>query len=198
MSLGHQLINLLLSAFLIVGIYQLYFWCQRNALVKPRELRLALDERIPYMPGWVWIYSFLYYPVILYMNAVFRSAEEFTQVAASFLLLLALQAAFFLLFPVRTPEHWRAINQRRSRSERFLAFVQRFDQAGNSFPSMHTSVAVLTSMHLYSHVGAPVFVFPALIGISCLLTKQHYLVDVPAGAGLGWIVYVVYQQLAAV
>jgi membrane-associated phospholipid phosphatase len=194
--LANQIINLVLSAFLIVGIYQLYFWCQRNSFFKARELGIALDERIPYMPGWVWIYSFLYYPVILYLNAVFRSAQEFTEVAASFLLLLALQAAFFLFFPVRTPEHWRTINSRRTPSERFLAFVQRFDQPGNSFPSMHTSVATLTAMHLYVHLGPVVFVFPALIGISCLLTKQHYLVDLPAGAGLGWFVYEVYQRLA--
>ena len=196
MSIASQLINLCLSGFLIVGIYQFYFWCQRNTLFAARELGLPLDERIPYSPGWVWIYSFLYYPVILYLNANFRSAQEFTQVAASFLLLLALQSAFFLLFPVRTPDHWRAINLRRTLSERFLAFVQRFDASNNSFPSMHTSVATLTALHLYSHLGILVFAFPALIGVSCLLTKQHYLVDVPAGAGLGWFVYHVYQQLA--
>jgi membrane-associated phospholipid phosphatase len=196
MSLGHQLINLILSAFLIVGVYQFYFWCQRNPVFEPRELGVTLDERIPYVPGWVWIYSFLYYPVILYLNAVFKSTEEFTQVAASYLLLLALQAVFFLLFPVRLPHRWRAINERRTLSERFLAFVQGFDETSNCFPSMHMSVAMLTAMYLYPHFGNLAFAFPVLIGISCLLTKQHYLVDVPAGAGLGWLVYLIYQQLA--
>ena len=31
---------------------------------------------------------------------------------------------------------------------------------------------------------------PVLMGLSCLFTKQHYLVDIPAGAMLGWLVFV--------
>src|SRR6185503_14426815 len=59
-------------------------------------------------------------------------------------------------------------NTGRGRSERFLAFVQTFDARSNSFPSMHTSVAMLTALHLYSSLGPVVFVFPALIALSCL------------------------------
>jgi hypothetical protein len=36
-------------------------------------------------------------------------------------MLLALQMVFFLLFPVRTPHHWRAAHVSRRLSERFLA-----------------------------------------------------------------------------
>jgi membrane-associated phospholipid phosphatase len=35
-----------------------------------------------------------------------------------------------------------------------------------------------------------------LIGLSRLLTKQHYLVDVPAGAALGWLVFQEYPLAA--
>jgi membrane-associated phospholipid phosphatase len=100
-----------------------------------------------------------------------------------------MQMAFFLLFPVATPESWRAINGQRTWSERFLAFVQRFDARSNSFPSMHTSVAMLTALYLQPHFGTWVFGFPTLIGLSCLFTKQHYLVDLPAGAALGMLAY---------
>lgn len=190
-------IHLILSCVLIVGAYQFYFWCQRNPLFEPRELASGLDERIPFMPQWVWIYSLLYYPAILYVNLVLRSADQFTRVAASYLLLLALQMGFFLLVPVRTPSHWRQANTGRSASERFLAVVQRFDAATNSFPSMHTSVAMLTALHLHPQLGPAAFLFPALIGLSCLFTKQHYLIDVPAGAALGWVDYSVYARLFA-
>jgi len=188
-------IDLVLSAFLIIGVYQFYFWCQRRCPVAPRELRLAADDWIPYRPGWVWIYSFLYYPAILYTNAVLGSPVEFTHVAMSYLLLLLAQMAFFLGFPVATPESWRAANLRRTPSERFLAVVQRFDARSNSFPSMHTSVATLTALHLYPSLGAWAFAFPALIGLSCLFTKQHYLIDVPAGAALGWATFRVFGRV---
>jgi membrane-associated phospholipid phosphatase len=36
------------------------------------------------------------------------------------------------------------------------------------------------------------YAFPALIGLSCLFTKQHYVVDLPAGAALGWVTFRVF------
>jgi len=197
MPLKSLLIDLILSAVLIVGAYQFYFWCQRHVFFEPREFPSGFDRLIPYQPSWVWIYSLLYYPAILYVNAALKSSQQFTEVAASYLLLLCAQAGFFLIFPVRTPECWRRLNARRTPAERFLAFVQRFDARSNSFPSMHTSVATLTSLHLYPQLGVYGLLFPLLIGLSCLFTKQHYLVDIPAGVALGWLVDQVYLNVIA-
>jgi membrane-associated phospholipid phosphatase len=184
--------HLILGTILIIGGYQFYFWCQRNPLRPVRELRLPLDDRIPFQPAWVWIYGFFYWPGVLYTNWVLRSSREFVYLALSFLGLLAMQMAFFVLFPVETPESWRALNGGRTWSERFLAFVQRIDARGNSFPSMHTSVATLTALYLQPHFGAWAFAFPVLIGLSCLFTKQHYVVDLPAGAALGVLAYRIF------
>lgn len=186
-------INLVLSVILIVGVYQFYFWCQRNYLTEPRQLKLPVDEMIPYQPRWVWIYSFLYYPIIVYINFVMETPRQFLHVAMSFMVLLALQMMFFVFFPVATPEAWRKNNQRRGYSERFLAFVQKFDDRSNSFPSMHTSVATLTALHLLPHTGPVALAFPVLIALSCLFTKQHYVLDLPAGALLGGVVFALYQ-----
>ncbi len=188
-------VNLVLSVILIIGVYQFYFWCQRNPLAAPRELKLRVDDWIPYWPSWVWIYSCIYYPIILYLNFVIESPRHFTYVATSYMLLLGLQMLFFVLFPVTTPADWRAYNRERTLSERFLALVQRFDARSNSFPSMHVSVAVLTALHLGPHLGAIAFVFPALIALSCLFTKQHYVIDLPAGAVLGWSTFGAYRVL---
>ncbi len=186
-------VTLVMSVILIIGIYQFYFWCQRNHVTQPRELKMAVDDLIPYRPGWVWIYSCLYYPVIVYINFVMQSPRQFLHVAMSFVILLAMQMTFFLLFPVITPEAWRANNQRRDLSERFLAFVQSFDGRANSFPSMHVSVATLTALHLMPNLGMWAMAFPLLIGLSCLFTKQHYLIDLPAGAVLGGAAFWCYQ-----
>ncbi|HEY0338433.1 MAG TPA: phosphatase PAP2 family protein [Burkholderiales bacterium] len=197
MRITDYAINLLLSMVLIVGVYQFYFWCQRNHVATPRELKLRIDEWIPYWPSWVWIYSCLYYPIILYLNFIIDSARQFTHVATSYLLLLGLQMLFFVLFPVTTPAHWRSYNRERSVSERFLALVQRFDARSNSFPSMHVSVAMLTALHLLPNLGAMAFAFPVLIALSCLFTKQHYVIDLPAGALLGWSTFGAYRTLVA-
>ncbi len=183
------IIQLCLTVILIFGIYQFYFWCQRTTLVAPRQLRSRLDDAIPYWPRWVWIYSCLYYPMIVYINFVAESPRHFLYLAMSYIVLLIFQMAFFVGFPVATPAEWREAVQGRGRSERFLAFVQRFDAPSNSFPSMHTSVAMLTALHLQPHLGLWVWSFPLLIAASCVFTKQHYVIDLPAGAGLGWMVF---------
>lgn len=192
MSPVDYVIHLVLSVILIVGGYQFYFWCQRHPLTTPREFRFTLDERVPFWPRWVWIYSLLYYPAILYVNWVVDSSRQFVYLAVSFLGLLAMQMACFILFPVETPESWRLINGRRTWSERFLAVVQGLDARSNSFPSMHTSVAMLTALHLQSHLGIWAYLLPVLIALSCLFTKQHYAVDLPAGAALGWLAHRVF------
>lgn len=195
MTIIDRIIQLIVSVFLIVGVYQFYFWCQRNQATAPRQLRLPIDDWIPYRPRWVWIYSFLYYPVIVAINWSVTSPRQYLYVAISYLLLLGIQMAFFVWVPVATPAEWRSCNRRAGRSERFLAFVQRFDAPSNSFPSMHTSVATLTALHLYASLGPGVFAFPAIIGLSCLYTKQHYIVDVPAGALLGWFVFELFKLI---
>src|SRR5215467_1776054 len=134
MTLPDRIIQLILSVFLIVGVYQFYFWCQRNSLAPARELKFPLDDLIPYRPRWVWIYSFLYYPVIVAINWTVTSPRHFLYVAISFMVLLAFQMAFFTLLPVATPAEWRTCVAGRGRSERFLAFVQSFDARSNSFP----------------------------------------------------------------
>ena len=185
-------IHLTLSVFLIVGVYQFYFWCQRNHMTAPRQLKIWIDDLIPYWPSWVWIYSCIYYPLILYLNFIVESPQQFTYVAVSYVLLLGLQMVFFVLFPVTTPPQWRAFNLGRTLSERFLALVQRFDARSNCFPSMHVSVAMLSAFHLQTHLGALAFAFPVAIALSCLFTKQHYLADLPAGALLGWTTHRVF------
>lgn len=189
MPFADLLIQLCLSVILIIGIYQFYFWCQRNPLTAPRQLRLPIDDAIPFLPHWVWIYSCLYYPVIVYINFVTESPRHFLYLAMSYIVLLLFQMAFFVMFPVATPVEWRTRNPGRDRSERFLAFVQSYDASSNSFPSMHTSVAMLTALHLAPQLGGWAYTFPVLIALSCLFTKQHYVLDLPAGAVLGWLVF---------
>ena len=195
MTFSDYFINLILSAVLIIGAYQFYFFTQRHPLRKPIVWDSVVDEEIPFRPHWSWVYSFLYYPAILYLNLIATDHRHFIMMAFSFLVLLFMQMLFFWLFPVSTPPHWRSVNTGKTASEKFLLFVQKFDQSTNCFPSMHVSVAMLTAMYAYPSMGAVAFAFPVLIALSCMFTKQHYLMDLPAGAFLGWLVFKLYGWL---
>lgn len=73
--------------------------------------------------------------------------------------------------------------------------MQSFDDRSNSFPSMHCSVATLTALHIFPSLGVAVFAFPGLIALSCLFTKQHFVIDIPAGIALGWFTFELFRLL---
>lgn len=205
MDLLGKFINFFIALVLIVGGYQFYFWPQDRSIVKvPKSLLIRLDNSIPFKPSWVWIYSFLYYPIILFLAFSVDSFKEFNYIVFNFLILLFFQLLFFIFFPVSTPERWRNFDREKNLSTRFLGLVHSYDSTSTStsFPSMHVSVATLVALHLFN-LYAPqfggwalcVYIFPILISISTLYTKQHYIVDVPAGVILGWLVYKFHEMI---
>jgi hypothetical protein len=88
MSVLDYLVNSLMTVVLIVGSYQFYFFLQRRHARKPIEFYSRIDELIPFRPGWVWVYTALYYPVILLGVLTIGSFAQFNYTAFSFLMLL--------------------------------------------------------------------------------------------------------------
>lgn len=191
-------IVLIMSVVLIVGAYQFYFWCQRQYIHPRKGLMTFVDRWFEYKPQWVWIYSGLYYPVIVFTTLTLKDMRHFSYAAFSYFILLAFQMMFFLFFPVESPPEWRRLARGKSLSERFLRFVMKIDADSNCFPSMHVSVATLTALHLLANkpqLGLWVFSFPLLISLSSLYTKRHYFLDIIPGALLGWGVFIIYKLI---
>jgi membrane-associated phospholipid phosphatase len=192
------IVGLTLAVVLIFGAYQFYFWCQRQTRGRARTFSFKWDNAIPLRPAWVWIYSGIYYPAIGVVVLSVRDLRYFNYMAFSFLVLLGFQMLAFLTYPVEVPADWRrSWSSIPSRSERFLAFVQGFDARSNCFPSMHVSVATLTALHTMRNLSCgPALpgLFVLLICVSCVLTKQHYLIDLPAGLLLGWLAFQIFLR----
>lgn len=194
-------VSLTMAVILIFGSYQFYFWCQRRTKGRARTFAFKLDNAIPLRPYWVWIYSGLYYPAIGVVVWSAKDMRYFNYMAFSYFVLLAFQMAAFLAFPVEVPPTWRqeiASTAGTSASQRFLAFVQTFDARSNCFPSMHVSVATLTALHTFRNMPtwgptAPI-AFVVLIALSCIFTKQHYLIDLPGGVVLGWVSFLLFVK----
>jgi membrane-associated phospholipid phosphatase len=67
-------------------------------------------------------------------------------------------------------------------------------------PSMHVSVATMTDLTIWREwpaLGGVGVLFPVLIAISALKTKQHYVVDVLPGAALGAAVFFAWHWLVS-
>ena len=193
------LLMILISIILIVGVYQFYFFPQNHPFKEPRELSTRVDDKIPFFPSWACLYSGLYYPMIIGLVFSISSFQQYVYIAANFLLLAFIQILFFTFYPIVTPARWRNFSDDSAKSRKFLKYVQSFDAATNCFPSMHVSVATMTSLHMINNGAAShpavvtaIWSFPVLIAISCLFTKQHYIVDVIFGALLGTFVFWLY------
>ncbi len=89
-----------ISVVVIIGVYQFYFFPQRHPIFKAREPKVTrwLDEKIPFRPLWIWVYSFLYYPVILALIFTINSFYVFCYTVFSYIVLMAMQLFFSFLF----------------------------------------------------------------------------------------------------
>lgn len=130
----------------------------------------------------------MYYFLIGGIVIVIQNIEQGVYFIFGGLVLLIIQCICFILFPAINPPEWREY-EANTISKKYLKFVQSFDGNNNCFPSIHVSLATYISMLLFPTMGLYCLIFPGLIGISCLFTKQHQFVDVVAGFILGLFVF---------
>ena len=192
-------IYVVLGIIMFLGGYQPYFWCQRRTKQSSNVISgnwSFLDRHIPFRPEWIWFYTLFYYPtIVLVVSLSAQNPTQFINICFSYMLMLAAMCSVYLLFPVCTPLDWRAPVTGNSISERVLNFVRSIDGPNNCFPSGHAAVTVITAYHLAHLVGYPIaFLWALSIHISCLVCKQHYIIDLIAGITLGLSVILCYTK----
>lgn len=72
------------------------------------------------------------------------------------------------------------------------------DQPYNDFPSLHASLATLFAIHWWRvdrRLGAVIGIWAALIAVSTVFVKQHYVPDVVAGVALAVVASLVSLRL---
>ena len=78
-----------------------------------------------------------------------------------------------------------------------LRFLYQADPPYNCFPSLHVAhsfVSALACWRVHRGVGIAATFCAALVGLSTLYTKQHYILDVLAGILLAAIAYVLFLR----
>ena len=188
----------IMVAIAVAGGYQLYFWVQRNDVGRPAVcVKLPIDDRIPFQPAWIWPYSFLYYLMLGLTVISIRDLNEGVHIIVGGILLLVTGCLVFYLLPTYVPPAFRRFEVN-GLSTRYLAFVQSIDNDRNAFPSMHCALATYVGMIVMELPLIGVWLgsgYIALIVISCLLVKQHVVIDTFGGVVLGAIVFEFNEML---
>lgn len=185
----------------VTGGYQLYFWVQRNRFRRPAIcLKITLDDRIPFVPEWIWLYSFLYYLMLGLTVITIQDLGEGVQIIFGGLMLLVICCAIFYFFPTYVPDTYRKFEVN-TLSTRYLTFVQSMDNDRNAFPSMHCALATYVGLVVMDLPIIGTWIGITYIGfivVSCLLVKQHVIADTLGGLALGVSIFYLNPVLIAV
>ncbi|HJV32722.1 MAG TPA: phosphatase PAP2 family protein, partial [Patescibacteria group bacterium] len=124
--------------------------------------------------------------------AALRERRKFRRFAAVVAGTIAFSAAVFVLWPLTIARPDLGFG---SFSDHLLAALYAADRPTNLFPSLHVSLSFLFALAVGDarpRLRPWALAWAALIAVSTLLTRQHYLVDVVGGvivARAGWRVY---------
>lgn len=178
---------------LAVGICVPYFTLQHVRLFPSHSVpELAIERGIPFQPELIWAYVSIAALVPL-APALASSRIALLRYAKGLALLCAACFLGFALFPVEGPRPETVPDHG------LYAWIVSVDRPSNSMPSLHAGLVVYSILFALRAVRDDVprrrhhalaiaaCVWAALILYSTLATKQHWLLDLPAGAALAWL-----------
>ena len=151
-----------------------------------------LDDEIPFVPNM----AMFYFSGFLLGNMAYillGSTEYFPHIATGYGLQFVVSISVYAIYPchIERRENFRP----NSFLGHLLAKYQRISKPFNAFPSMHTSYCLFSALAVWgcvSHTtGLVLIVWSVMVALSTLLTKQHYVVDVLAGAILATGLYLI-------
>lgn len=179
--------KLWLGSALGIVLYGGYFYLNHHPSRAPvRFSPTAIDTWVGFSPGWTAMYLSLY--LMLPVGWLVNTREELTRYSAGIAGVMATGFVCFLLWPVAGP---RPVD---GPTDGLYGLLVRWDHPANSFPSLHVALAIysvcigieLTAGPTRRVTGAALSIWAILIAYATLATKQHYWVDLPPGALLGW------------
>ena len=165
------------------------------------DLTTSLDQAIPLVPGWMYIYfgCFLFWTVNYIMVARINrnDPDTFYRFVAADMISRLVCGIIFMVFPTTNvrPEVTGT-----GFSVFLLQFLYGLDQPTNLFPSIHCLVSWFCFLGIKDQKRIPAwykgvsFVLAVLVFLSTLFTKQHVLVDVAGGVILAQICFMLGQK----
>jgi len=155
------------------------------------------DRLVPLQPIWAVIYGALYLCLILLPVFIVRAKELLRRTVLAYLMVWITAYIFFLVYPTAAPRPAQLIGD--GFAVWGLRFLYDADPPYNCFPSLHVAhsfVSAFACYHVHRTVGITAILAAAVVGVSTLFTKQHYILDVLAGVLLAAVAYALFLRTA--
>ena len=156
---------------------------------------LPFDRAVSLQPAWMLVYGSLYVFIVVMPLLVVRQRDLFLRALRAYIMVMLVAYAGFILYPTAAPRPDSVPESGFAAWSLRLAYS--LDPPYNCFPSLHVAysfVSALTCYRVHRGVGTAAAFWAALIGASTLYTKQHYVVDVIAGALAAFIAYALFLR----
>lgn len=145
------------------------------------DISTPVDKAMPFMPYFIYPYSFIYLFTIL-PALVVENRTLFLRAVTGFAILIFTSAVIFVLFPVSIPRSYEI-------PAGFTGWVfsqlEWIDNPVCGFPSLHVGLTLFATFVVFREnrlIGWFCVVIALLTILSTLLTKQHVVWDVVGGA----------------
>jgi len=185
-----------LPMIVLVALVPLYIFIPQ--LLDGRTLHapaLALDRALPLLPGWSIVYGAAYLFLIVLPVLVVRGERAIRDGVRAYLLVWITAYACFLAYPTLAPRP--AVVAGTSFGAWGLRALYSADVPYNCFPSLHVAhsfVSALVCRRVHRGVGLVAMICAAVVGVSTLFSKQHYVLDVIAGIALAGVAGAVFLR----
>ena len=142
--------------------------------------KLKVDDKIPLLP--VFIIPYLgYYLLIIITIYLLWTTNYITQFFISYIISYLLAGIFWYLFPNGVK---RPLINGQGLFNNLIKYIYKIDNDTNGFPSAHIFASLICSYYLYlvyPQYLLLIAIIWLLIGLSTILVKQHYIVDILGG-----------------
>jgi pimeloyl-ACP methyl ester carboxylesterase/membrane-associated phospholipid phosphatase len=146
------------------------------------DVSLWFEKDIPFVPSMIIGYSFVFLLVAI-MFLVIDNMPDFRDMCIRFVSMTLLCFAIFLIFPVRMDLRPEMI-MTQDWVTQIVCFYFWIDRPYNLFPSMHLSASFFSAFYCLrkgNFIGIITMIMATTVGVSVILIKQHYILDVAAG-----------------
>ena len=151
---------------------------------------LPLDDALPLVPAWSLVYGAFYVFLIAVPLFVLQSDALIRRAVWAYLMVWLVAYACFLAYPTIAPRGEPATVAGDGFAAWGLRALYGSDPPYNCFPSLHVAhsfVSALACHRVNRRLGWVTLACASLVGLSTVFTKQHYVVDVIAGAALALV-----------
>ena len=153
------------------------------------DLSLSVDNNIPFIPSFEYIY-FLCYIIPFAPLFVIDDSSRMNALIRAFIIMNLIAFVVFLIYPVVVPRP--TLSDDGSVTLYLINLQHSLDKPVNNFPSLHAANALLIFFlckRYHKWLDVVLFLVAVGIGISALLVKQHYIMDIISGYILAVLVY---------